>query len=400
MTRPGRYELVAAVCLAMVVAVGCGSGVTETADAPGPTTTTSDRAPRDLPTSTTAAIPSTTTVPPCTADAAVADWPLRRRLAQLIMPTLPADAGAASLMVAVFQPGGVFLADGSGGTMGAVGPAVDASDPVPPFVAVDEEGGRVQRIFDGIGALPSARQMAATLTEDEVRALGARVGSGLSALGVTMDFAPVADVSAQPDGEVIGDRSFSNDPAVATRYAGAFAEGLRDGGVIPVVKHFPGHGHSSGDSHQGAVTTPALDAMRSSDLVPYETLLDDEPVAVMMGHLDVPGLTEPGVPSSLSPAALRLLREDYGFDGVVFTDDLGGMGAVTQRFGELEASRMALTAGVDMVLIGRGDLGGLVDHLEQAVVAGTLPEARVNESVVRILTAKDVDPCEVVLPGA
>ncbi len=384
----------------MVVAAGCGSGVSETADARGSSTTAADRASPDTSTSTTAAIPSTTTTPPCTAGAAVADWPLRRRLAQLVMPTLPADANAAALMVAVFQPGGVFLADGNGDTMGAVGPAVAAADPVPPFVAVDEEGGRVQRIFDGIGAFPSARQMAATLTEDEVRALGARVGSGLSALGVTMDFAPVADVSAQPDGEVIGDRSFSNDPAVATRYAGAFAEGLRDGGVIPVVKHFPGHGHSSGDSHQGAVTTPALDAMRSSDLVPYETLLDEEPVAVMMGHLDVPGLTEPGVPSSLSPAALRLLREDYGFDGVVITDDLGGMGAVTQRFGELEASRMALAAGVDMVLIGRGDLGGLVDHLEQAVAAGTLPEARVNESVVRILKAKAVDPCEVVLPGA
>lgn len=379
---------------------GCGSGVTETAADGGSTTTSSDRAPRTTTsTSTTVTVPSTTT-PPCTTESAVADWPLRRRLSQLVMPTLPADADAASAMVTVFQPGGVFVADGSAETIGAIGPAVAAADPVAPFVAIDQEGGRVQRIIGGIGRFPSARQMAATMTEAEVQALGARVGTGLSDLGITMDFAPVADVSDQPDDDVIGDRSFSNDPAVVTRYAGAFAAGLREAGVTPVLKHFPGHGHSSGDSHQGAVTTPALDDLRAADLVPYETLLDEEPVAVMMGHLDIPGLTESGVPSSLSPAALRLLRDDYGFDGVVVTDDLGGMGAVTQRFGPLESSRMALAAGVDMVLIGRGDLGGLIDHLEQSVAAGTLPEARVDESVVRILTAKNVDPCEAVLPGA
>ena len=111
----------------------------------------------------------------------------------------------------------------------------------------------------------------------------------------------MADVSDQPASSVIGDRSFSDDPKRVTEYADAFAAGLRDGGVLPVFKHFPGHGHAGGDSHRTSVSTPPLAALRADDLLPYRTLLSSGPVAVMVGHLNVPGLTNGSPPPSAHP---------------------------------------------------------------------------------------------------
>ena len=152
-------------------------------------------------------------------------------------------------------------------------------------------------------------------------------------LGITIDFAPVVDVTTESDDEVIGDRSFGSDPAQVTDFAGAYAQGLRDAGLLPVLKHFPGHGHASGDSHEGGVVTPPLADLQANDLVPYRTLTTQAPVAVMVGHMQVPGLTGSD-PASLSPDAYGLLRSgNYGgppFDGLVFTDDLSSMGAINR----------------------------------------------------------------------
>jgi beta-N-acetylhexosaminidase len=131
--------------------------------------------------------------------------------------------------------------------------------------------------------------------------------------------------------------------------------------------------------------------------VPYRELLPrlGPRTGVMLGHLDVPGLTEEGLPSSLSPATVRLLREDVGFDGVVMTDDLSGMAAVTGRFGVAEAAARALGAGVDMVLFAAVDVGALLDHLEEQVASGALDQTAINGSVARALAFKGIDPCAV-----
>ena len=127
-------------------------------------------------------------------------------------------------------------------------------------------------------------------------------GQAMRKLGITIDFAPVVDVTDAPDDTVIGDRSFGADPTAVTEYAGAYARGLRDAGLLPVLKHFPGHGHGSGDSHTGGVVTPPLADLQNNDLIPYRTLTAQAPVAVMVGHMQVPGLTGSD-PASLSPAA-------------------------------------------------------------------------------------------------
>ncbi|MEV7092034.1 glycoside hydrolase family 3 N-terminal domain-containing protein [Amycolatopsis sp. NPDC051045] len=315
---------------------------------------------------------------------------VRGQVAQLVIVGVSGDNPAATVsLVRDHQVGGIFI----GGNATALLKdrslaAVQAVARVPVAVSVDEEGGRVQRIDDLDGDLPSARTMAATKSPDEVRALAAERGRQLRARGVTVDFAPDTDVTDAPDDDVIGDRSFSPDPARVKTYAKAFAAGLRDAGVQPVLKHFPGHGHGSGDSHKGTVVTPPLDRLRAVDLVPYRGLADYGPVAVMVGHLDVPGLTD-GVPASVSPAAYRLLRGEFGFTGPVVTDDLGAMKAITAQYSLPEAVLKALQAGADEALWSSGGrVDAVLDRLVTAVQAGELPKARVQESVARVLRGK------------
>ncbi|MGH4023964.1 MAG: glycoside hydrolase family 3 N-terminal domain-containing protein [Pseudonocardiaceae bacterium] len=333
---------------------------------------------------------------PCDPAAAVAQLPLRRRLAQLIMVGVdPRDPGPARDLVATEQVGGILVGGSATGLLRAGALAqVQQVAQLPVAVAVDDEGGRVQRFDEIAGSIPSAREMAATMTPQQVYELARERGEVLRSRGVTVDLAPTVDVSNQPDDDVIGDRSFAADPEVVIRYAAAFAQGLRDSGVLPVFKHFPGHGRADGDSHEGAVRTPPVPELQAIDMVPYRRLLGSGADAVMVGHLDVPGLTAPATPASISPGALALLRDDVGYRGLVMTDDLGAMRAISDRMSLPEAVRRSLAAGVDIALWTSGDPpGAVLDHLEQAVGTGALPQSRVDDAAQRVLLAKGIDPC-------
>jgi len=359
----------------------------------------------------------TTSATPAPAPAATATPPLnpagcvsikgmlpRTQLAQLLMVGVDPSGPAEARLAVSRGVGGVFIGGEATGllTDGAL-TQLNADTPLRVMVAVDEEGGRVQRI-DGLdGSIPSARKMVQLgMTEAQVHGLALTQGRAMGKYGVTVDFAPDADVSGQPDRTVIGDRSFSADPAVVSRYAAAFARGLRDAGVLPVIKHFPGHGESSGDSHKGAVSVPPLSALKGRDLVPFRDLIASTPpdkLGVMIGHLDVPELTEPGTPASLSPAAIDLLRKGIGysaspFDGVVFSDDLAGMAAITDKYDLPHAVLDTLKAGSDVALfLTASRVPTVLDTLEQAVKNGELPTAQVQNSVRRVLQAKNVPLC-------
>ena len=337
------------------------------------------------------------TSPPCDPQAVIASWPLEQRLAQLLMVGVDAQGGnEAEAIVTRYGVGGVFVGgqasgiftDGSLARLATVGP-------VPPLVAVDEEGGRVQRIDQIAGPVPSARAMAQTMTPAQVRDIAAQRGRALRDAGVTMDLAPVVDVSSQSSTQVIGDRSFSDDPGVVSEYAGAFADGLRDAGVVPVLKHFPGHGHATGDSHRQAAVTPPVVELEASDLVPYRNLIGAAPIGVMTGHLDVPGLTAQDEPASVSPNAVRdLLRTKLGYDGFVITDDLSEMAAVRQTYSVPEATLRALAAGSDMaLLVSNSQVPDLLSFLADAVAAHRLDETQINRSVQRVLAIKAFNPC-------
>ena len=163
-----------------------------------------------------------------------------------------------------------------------------------------------------------------------------------------------------------------------------------------MLKHFPGHGHGSGDSHDGGVVTPPLADLQTDDLVPYRTLTTQAPVAVMVGHLEVPDLTGSD-PASLSPAAYGLLRSgDYGgppFGGLVFTDDLSSMGAINQRYSVPDAVLKSLQAGADVALwVTTDEVPAVLDRLEKAVAAGELPQQRVDDSVLKLAAVKGPNP--------
>ncbi|GAA1482057.1 glycosyl hydrolase [Gordonia sinesedis] len=329
---------------------------------------------------------------------------MRQKLAQMIVVGVT-NADNAAAIVREEQIGGVFIGswtDKSILTSGAMKRISDRSR-IPLMVTVDQEGGRVSRLSSlGIDS-PSARELAQSRTPEQVKALAADIGGQLKRLGITVDFAPDADVSSQPADEVIGDRSFSDDPAVVIRYAEAFAEGLRSAGIMPVYKHFPGHGHGSGDSHLGVVRTPPLSSLQTSDLVPYRTLLRrpgvDRDTGVMVGHLIVPGLTGPETPASISPRAIGMLRSGrpYGgppFNGVVFSDDLSGMAAISQKYPIEQASVRAIRAGSDIALwLSTDRVSSVLDAMQRAVATKQLTVERVDRSVVRILRAKGVLTC-------
>ncbi|MDQ0377802.1 glycoside hydrolase family 3 N-terminal domain-containing protein [Amycolatopsis thermophila] len=314
----------------------------------------------------------------------------RQRLAQLVVVGVDAsDPRSAAQLVGSEQLGGVFLGGNATALLknNALAQVQNAAR-LPVSVAVDDEGGRVQRIDDLDGSIPSARQMAATMTTGQVRDLARERGRAMAARGVTVDYAPVLDLTDADADEVIGDRSFSADPDKARRYAQAFAAGLEDSGIKPVLKHFPGHGHATGDSHKGEVTTPPLSELRKNDLVPYRDLAGFGDVSVMVGHLDVPGLTG-GDPASLSPAAYQLLRGEFGFTGPVLTDDLGAMKAVTQRYPLPQAVVKALQSGADQALWSSGgQVSTVLDALEKATADGTLPADRVTDALTAVLHAK------------
>jgi beta-N-acetylhexosaminidase len=347
-------------------------------------------------TSTKVSTPTAAPPPPNCGDPTT--LPQRDKLAQLLMVGVK-NADDARAVVDNYHVGGIFIGSWTDPSI-FDGPLADlAANPglLPLAVSVDEEGGRVSRLQKRIGPAPSPKQLAQTQTVQQVHDLALQRGQAMKKLGITIDFAPVVDVTDAPDDTVIGDRSFGSDPQTVTKYAGAFAQGLREAGVLPVLKHFPGHGHGSGDSHTGAVTTPPLSQLLTNDLVPYQTLVSQTPVGVMVGHLQVPGLTGDD-PASLSKRAVDLLRDGIGygappFAGPVFSDDLSSMAAIASKYGVAEAVLKTLQAGTDIALwVTTDEVPAVLDRLEKALAAGELTKEDIDVSVKRVAAMKGHSP--------
>ena len=349
----------------------------------------------DPPASSTEAPATTTaaTTPEDPALACIAELPVRQKVGQLVGVAVNGQAltteagriaslGAGTVLVQRPAPGG--LADGIA--------RLKAASAIPPLVAVDEEGGEVQHLRDVLGPIPSERQVASTMDAAGAEAMIAEHARGMADLGVDVVFGPVVDVGPAGGGGPLGDRVFADDPAVVETFGQAYVDAFVGAGLLPVLKHFPGHGSGEADSHDGPVGTPPIEQLRSRDLLPYDGLLDDQ-VAVMVGHLNVPGLSGT-TPASISPEAIDgLLRDELGFDGLVFSDSLS-MGAIAATRPPPEAAVAAIAAGADVALfVTIADPAAVINALEAAVTDGTLPEAQVDASVARVLAAKDVDPC-------
>lgn len=263
---------------------------------------------------------------------------------------------------------------------------------LPVFLSVDEEGGTVARVAKndafGVTDVGNMSDIGATGDAQNAYNAGVTIGTYLKQLGFNVDYAPVADVLTNPDNTVIGTRSFGSDASVVADMVTKELEGLSSQGVFGVVKHFPGHGGVSGDSHDGAVTMDkSLEELMQTEFVPFQKAVENGVSFVMVGHISVPQVVGDNTPASLSQMMVsNVLREQLGYQGIVITDAMN-MGAITGSYTADQAAVMAVNAGVDMILMPQ-DYETAYNGLLQAVQDGTITEDRINESVTRIVKVK------------
>lgn len=258
---------------------------------------------------------------------------------------------------------------------------------IPLFICVDEEGGSVSRLANHDAfELTRYKNAASIRSVEQARQMGNVIGEYLADYGFNVDFAPVADVNTNPDNPVIGDRAFSSDPETAAELASGVAQGLRQQGIIPTFKHFPGHGDTAEDSHLGLATTDkTLGEMIDCEWIPFREATQSD--CVMVGHIAAPAVTGDQTPASMSYRMVtELLKNQLGFQGLVITDSLT-MRAITESYTPAEAALTALEAGCDLLLMPNG-LQEAFDGVVNAVENGTFPEEKLDETVVHILRFK------------
>lgn len=314
----------------------------------------------------------------------------------IVHPEVLTDGGTVTAMtdelsaaLRDYPVGGFLLSAGnmtSGEQLAALTAALSSASATAPLVTVDEEGGRVARLMNTVGttklnSMYSYRSLGTQGAYDNAQT----IARDIAAYGFNTDFAPVADVWTNKRSSAIGDRAYSDNYDEAAALVAAAVKGFHDGGVICCLKHFPGHGSTAADSHNGAATVDkTLPQLRQEDLKPFVSGIAAGADMVMVGHLTVPTMDD--VPASLSHKIVtNLLRYDLGFRGAIVTDGLQ-MQALAQ-YTDGEKAVLALAAGNDM-LLEISDVPGAVAAVEQALAGGTLTQAALDASVLRVLQLK------------
>ncbi|XWW94520.1 hypothetical protein V2A60_002463 [Cordyceps javanica] len=269
--------------------------------------------------------------------------------------------------------------------------ARDAGHARPLLIGIDQENGLVTRISPPVASQqPGPMALAAAGSPDTAAAVAAATAETLRHFGINMNYAPVGDVNSEPLNPVIGVRSPGDDPESVARFAAACARGLRDGGVVPCIKHFPGHGDTAVDSHYGL---PSIDKSRAQldavELVPFKRAAQEGIEMVMTAHIALPQLTGSEKPATLSPQVIGILRNEFKFEGVIMTDCLE-MDGIRATYGTVEGSLMALQAGVDNVMICHtyNVQAAAVDRVCTALETGEITAQRIEESLGRLSKLK------------
>ena len=263
---------------------------------------------------------------------------------------------------------------------------------VAPFIAVDEEGGTVVRVADneafGAQDVGDASALGSAGDTEAAKRAAEQIADYLMPLGFNLDFAPVADVVDPLRSDTMGLRSFSSDAAVAADMVRAEVEGFRDKKMLCCAKHFPGIGAAAGDSHEGAITIEATnEELETVDLVPFRAAIEAGVPMIMVGHVSLPNIVGDSTPAPLSSAVVQgMLRDSLGYTGIIVTDSLS-MGAITDYYTPAEAAVAALKAGCDIPLMPER-LDEAYQGVLSAVQVGEMTEERLDESLTRILTAK------------
>ena len=338
----------------------------------------------------------------------LAGMDLKQKVAQMFMVTPEALTGYSKVTAAGEVTKQCFIRYPVGGVIYMAGNLIDTEQTrimlsnmqdysveylgFPVFLGVDEEGGTVARIAGnrafGVEDVGNISEIGASGNCDLAYQAGSTIGAYLSALGFNLDFAPVADVWSNKKNTVVKYRSPGSDAELVRDMVIAQIEGFKEQGILCAVKHFPGHGSTSEDSHNGAaVVERTLQELFECDLIPFKGAVQAGVPFVMVGHLSLPKVVEDDVPAVFSKEIITdILRGELGFDGIVITDALD-MGAVTDYYSSAQAAVMAVAAGADMLLMPE-DFVAAYEGVLNAVQRGELTQERIDESVRRILKVK------------
>lgn len=263
---------------------------------------------------------------------------------------------------------------------------------IPPFLAIDQEGGRVQRLktMNGVNIknIPAMYEVGATNDVDYAYNVGREIALDLKKFGINLNFAPVMDVYSNPKNTVIGNRSFGSDPYLVSKMALSLGKGLLDNGITPVYKHFPGHGDTEVDSH---VALPIVNKTKSElmkvELVPFIEAINNNAEVIMVGHLAVPSITGDYKPASLSKEVITdLLKNELGYKNLVVTDALN-MKAITDNYTDKEIYELAINAGVDILLMPNNQIDA-IKTIRELLNEGKITEKQIDIAVTKILNLK------------
>jgi beta-N-acetylhexosaminidase len=266
------------------------------------------------------------------------------------------------------------------------------SSKIQPFIGVDEEGGRVARIGKnsamGVEKIEPMAQVGKSQNYERANEIGTTIGKYIKNLGFNLDFAPDTDVLTDSNNTEIGDRSFGNDPEVVGKMATEVVKGLQSENISTVLKHFPGHGGSIGNSHQGfSLSNRTEEELKKCEIVPFKTAIENGADCVMVAHMSLPNVTGDNIPATLSKKVVTdMLKTELNFKGVVFSDSMS-MGAITENYGTGDACVKAVEAGIDMVLMPE-NLDEAYNAVLEAVKNGKISQERLDDAVSRIIKAK------------
>ena len=264
---------------------------------------------------------------------------------------------------------------------------------IPLFLGVDEEGGSVSRIANtpGFDVQKFESMQAVGQTKDPEKALevGLVIGSYMKEYGFNLNFAPVADVNTNPNNIVIGNRSFGMESNLVAEMVAAEIEGLHKAGIMSSIKHFPGHGDTKEDTHDGSVSIEKnWDELKECELIPFKAGIAAQTDMIMISHITAENITQQKLPSSLSFEMIEeKLRKELNYDGVIITDSMS-MGAIANQYSSGDAAILAISAGADIILMPENFIEAY-EGIYEAVENGTLSEARIDQSVLRILSLKE-----------
>ncbi len=266
----------------------------------------------------------------------------------------------------------------------------NAVNKLPLFLSIDEEGGRISRMPDEFLKLPSNQKIGERNNEFISYQVGTILGEQLKMYGFNMDFAPVLDIYSNPKNLVIGDRSFGSEPNIVTRLGIQTMMGLQSQDIISVVKHFPGHGDTSEDSHKRLpVVNSDLKRLKSFELIPFNAAIENNAEVIMIAHILLPKIDAEN-PASMSKTIIsEVLRKNMNFNGVVITDDFT-MGAIENNYDIGKAAVKSIQAGSDIVLVCHDfyKQESVIKAIQDAVLNGQISIERINQSVSRIMSLK------------